>query len=113
MHRRRGLVWLAVPTLVAVGVSSSWADGGRQKVGDVRSYAAETPHPYPKTWLDRVYSPGAEFIRVHFTGLQLADGDSMTVSSTDHSQVWTYSKRGTHGTGDDWQLRHDGHAALT
>jgi V8-like Glu-specific endopeptidase len=112
MHARAGFVWLAVATLAVFGVSSSWADGGRQRVGDVRSYAAETPHPYPKTWLDKVYSPGAEFIRVHFTGLQLADGDSLTVSSPDHGQVWTYSNRGPHGNGDVWSFAIDGDTAL-
>jgi V8-like Glu-specific endopeptidase len=84
----------------------------RRKVGDVKPYAAETPHPYPKTWTEKVFSPGAEFIRVHFTGLHLADSDSLTVSSPDRSQVWTYTGRGPHGNGDVWAFAIDGDTAI-
>ena len=112
MDRRAGSVSLAVLTLVALATVPALADGGRIKVGDVRPYAAETPHPYPKTWTDRVFSPGAEFVRVHFTGLHLGDGDSLTVSSPDGSQVWTYTGRGPHGNGDVWSFAIDGDTAI-
>ena len=82
------------------------------KVGEVRAFAGETPHPYPKTWSDRVFSPGAEFVRVHLTGLDLADGDFLTVSSPDHSQVWTYTGRGPNGDGDVWAFAIDGETAV-
>src|SRR5262249_54343438 len=60
----------------------------------------------------RVFSPGAEFIRVHFRGLHLSDGDDLTVSSPDHSQVWTYRGRGPHDDGDVWSFAIDGDTAL-
>jgi len=112
MHHRAGSVSLAVLTLAALAAAPALADGGRIKVGDVRPYAAETPHPYPKTWTDRVFSPGAEFVRVHFTGLHLGDGDRLTVSSPDGSQVWTYTGRGPHGNGDVWSFAIDGDTAI-
>lgn len=112
MHRRAGSVSMAVLTLVALAAAPVLAQEGRIKVGDVRPYAAETPHPYPKTWTDRVFSPGAEFVRVHFTGLHLGDGDSLTVSSPDGSQVWTYTGKGPHGNGDVWSFAIDGDTAI-
>jgi len=112
MLRRAGFVFLAVITLVTLAAAPARAEGGRIKVGEVRAYAAETPHPYPRAWSDRVISPGAEFIRVHFTGLHLGDGDSLTVSSPDGSQVWTYTGRGPHGNGDVWSFAIDGDTAI-
>jgi V8-like Glu-specific endopeptidase len=112
MNRRAGSVCLAILGLVVLGTSPSRAGVERLKVGDVRPYAAETPHPYPRAWIDRVFSPGAEFIRVHFTGLHLADGDSLTVSSPDGTQVWTYTGRGPHGNGDVWAFAIDGDTAI-
>jgi hypothetical protein len=95
MHRGRwALIVVSVLALAVLGVAPSWAEGGRLKVGEVRAYAAETPHPYPKTWTDRVSSPVAEWIRIHFTGLSLGAGDTLTVSSPDRSQVWMYTARG-------------------
>ncbi|HZM68972.1 MAG TPA: trypsin-like peptidase domain-containing protein [Candidatus Cryosericum sp.] len=112
MHRRVGSVCLAVLGLVVIGTAPSWADLDRIKVGDVKPYAAESPHPYPKAWADRVFSPGAEFVRVHLTGLHLASGDYLTVSSPDRSQVWTYTGRGPHGNGDVWAFAVDGDTAI-
>ena len=112
MHRRSGFLVVAVLALVLLGVAPSWADGGKKRVGDVRAYAAETPHPYPKAWSDRVFSPGAEWIRIHFTDLHLGDGDSLTVSSPDRSQVWTYTGKGPHGNGDLWAFAIDGDTAI-
>ena len=94
----RGLVGLAVIGLVVFGSTPSWAVGERLKVGDVRPFAAETPHPYLRAWADRVFSPGAEFLSVHFTGLHLADGDFLTVSSPDGSQSGPKPKRGRAAT---------------
>ncbi len=85
------------------------------KVGEVRSYRSETSHPYPLgnasrpvVWEERVTSAGATFIRVHFVGLHLADGDYLTVSSPYGSQAWTYSGRGPHDNGDAWAFAIDG-----
>src|SRR5262245_49020418 len=115
MHRRAGIVSLAVIALVALtafATAPAMAQGAKIKVGDVRPYSAETPHPYPKTWTDRVFSPGAEFVRIHFTGLHLGEDDVLTVSSPDGSQVWTYTGRGPHGNGDVWSFAIDGDTAL-
>ncbi|MBI2955781.1 MAG: hypothetical protein HYY26_00575 [Acidobacteria bacterium] len=57
-------------------------------------------------------SPGATFLRIHFTGLALAQGDFISVSSLDGSQVWTYTGRGPHGTGDLWSFAIDGDEAI-
>jgi len=112
MLRRAGSVSLAVLSLAALAAAPALAEEGKIKVGDVLPYAAETPHPYPKTWTDRVFSPGAEFVRVHFTGLHLGAGDSLTVSSPDGSQVWTYTGEGPHGNGDVWSFAIDGDTAI-
>src|SRR5262249_60083275 len=93
MRVSAGFVWAAVFVCVFIQGTPAWAGGGRLKAGEVKAFAAETPHPYPKGWSDRVFSPGAEFVRVHFTGLNLADGDTLTVSSPDRGQVWTYTGR--------------------
>jgi V8-like Glu-specific endopeptidase len=89
-----------------------------QKVGDVRSYNSESPHPYspgrsdkPAVWTENVISPGAKFVRVHFVGFNLASGDFVTVSSPDGSQRWTYTGRGPNGDGDFWAFAIDGDTA--
>jgi hypothetical protein len=109
------LSFFAVCTLVT---APAWAQG-RRLAGSVRAYHAETPHPYPSgteermsVWQDRIVSPGATFIRVHFTGLDLAPGDFVSVSSPDGSQVWTYTGRGPHGNGKVWAFAIDGEEAI-
>ncbi|MGH9533076.1 MAG: trypsin-like serine peptidase [Terriglobales bacterium] len=89
------------------------------KVGEVRGYRSETPHPYPQgnasrpaVWEEHVTSAGATFLRVHFVGLHLADGDYLTVSSPDGAQSWTYAGRGPHGNGDVWAFAIDGDEAI-
>lgn len=112
------LLLVTVMVLTALGATSAWAQTPL-KVGDVRPYRAETPHPYPLgtearpvVWTDSVISPGATFIRVHFKGLSLAPGDYATVSSPDGSQKWTYTGKGPHGNGDVWAFAIDGDAAI-
>jgi len=89
------------------------------RIGEVRPYHAESPHPYPLgsdarpvVWTDRVISPGAEFVRLHFANLHLAPGDFLTVSRPDGSQASTYSGRGPHGDGDLWALAVEGDTAV-
>ena len=108
--------------VVAVLVLLSGAQGfaqGKLKVGDVRPYRAETPHPYPLgtearpvVWTDTVISPGAEFVRVHFKNVSLAPGDYLTVSSPDGLQTWTYTGRGPHNDGAIWAFAIDGDTAV-
>jgi lysyl endopeptidase len=108
--------------VAAVLVLCSGAQGfaqGKLKVGDVRPYRAETPHPYPLgmearpvVWTDTVVSPGAEFVRVHFKNVSLAPGDYLTVSSPDGLQTWTYTGRGPHNDGAIWAFAIDGDTAV-
>ena len=105
-------------TLLVMGSVSAWAEQ-RVKVGDVRSYAAQSPHPYPLgdetrpvVWTESVISPGATFVRVHFRDLTLAPGDYLTVENPDGSQVWTYKARGPHGNGDVWAFAVSGDEAV-
>src|SRR5437867_941796 len=100
MHSPTRLALVVALMLIGIGTVSAWAQAPL-KVGDVRPYRAVTPHPYPLgtearpvVWTDRVISPGATFLRVHFTGLSLAHGDFVTVSSPDGSQTWTYTGKG-------------------
>jgi len=102
---------------LALGVQA-WAQSPL-KVGDVRPYRAETPHPYPLgtdarpvVWTDTVISPGAEFVRVHLKNMHLAQGDYLTVSSPDGRQTWTYAGKGPHGDGDVWAFAIDGDTAI-
>ena len=90
-----------------------------QKVGEVRPYQLESPHPYPTgnaermvVWTDSVVSPGAEFLRIHFRGFALAPGDYVTVSNPDGSDFWTYTGRGPKGTGDFWSFSVKGDTAI-
>jgi hypothetical protein len=103
---------------VVLAGTAAWAQSPL-KVGTVKPYLAETPHPYPLgsearpvVWTDRVVSPGAEFVRVHFSGLNLAPGDYVTVSSPDGAQVWTYTGAGPRWDGDVWAFAIDGDTVI-
>ncbi len=110
------IVFLAVAVVLAT--TSAWA-ASPLKVGEMRPYRAETPHPYPlgtdarpAVWTDRILSPGATFIRVQFTGFHLAAGDRVTVASPDGRQVWTYTGRGPRGDGNFLAFAVDGDTAI-
>src|SRR5213593_2631146 len=118
MNHPKRVVILSTLVVLAAGTAGAWAQAPL-KVGEVRAYRAETPHPYPLgtearpvVWTDTVISPGAQFIRVHFTGLHLAKGDLLTVSSADGSRVWEYRDRGPHGSGGVWAFAVDGDTAV-
>lgn len=88
-------------------------------VGYVKPYRAQSPHPYPAgngkrsiVWRQRVASPGAGFVRVHFTGLSLANGDFLTVSALDGSDSETITGKGPYGDGDFWSFRVPGEVAI-
>ncbi|MGK4006453.1 trypsin-like peptidase domain-containing protein [Sorangium sp. So ce1036] len=74
----------------ADGAGEFEAASGRVRAGDVIAYGAETPHPYVGGWKRAITSPGATFVRVHFTGFSLAKGDHVTVSSPDGAQSFRY-----------------------
>ena len=118
MSRKAGPPIVAFLIVLAVASAPVWAQSPL-KIGKVLPYQAESPHPYPLgtearpvVWTDRVISPGAEFIRVHFSRLDLAPGDSVTVSSPDGRQSWSYTGRGPHGDGDVWAFAIDGDTAI-
>ena len=94
--------WHDVPEVAAAPV------GQRQEVGRVFGANLESPHPVPASW-SRTYSfPGAEFIRLHFQGFHLDQGDKLVVSSPDGAQSWEYTDRGTNGNGEFWSFAIDG-----
>ena len=108
-----------VATVLALPSGAQMFAQGKLKVGDVRPYRAETPHPYPLgtearpvVWTDTVISPGAEFVRVHFKNVNLAPGDYLTVSSPDGLQTWTYTGRGLNNDGAIWAFAVDGDTAV-
>ena len=89
------------------------------KVGDELPYFASTPRAYPRgaaerpaVWSETVVSSGATFLRVHFSRLNLPDGDYVTVSSPDGTDFWTYTGRGPHGTGELWSFMVEGDTAI-
>lgn len=109
---------ISLLVILAGGAASALAQAPL-RMGEVRPQRTETPHPYPVgaesrpvVWSDRVVSPGATFLRIHFTGLSLAPGDYVTVADPEEKQVWTYSGRGPHADGDVWSFAVDGDTAL-
>ena len=101
-----------------LGTAGSWAQGP-VRAGDLREFKAETPHPYPlgemsrpAVWQDRIFSPGAEFLRVHFDRFQLDVGDFVTISNPEGTQQHVYRDRGPHGDGDFWAFSIDGDEAI-
>lgn len=89
------------------------------KVGDELPYFASTPKAYPRgaadrpvVWSETVVSPGATFLRVHFSRFNLPDGDYVTVSSPDGTDFWTYTGKGPHATGELWSFMVEGDTAI-
>ncbi len=116
--RRLTRLLFATALVTFLAGTAAWAQAPL-RVGSVRPYLAETPHPYPMgtegravVWTDRVVSPGAEFLRVHFSGLNLAPGDYVSVSSVDGRQRWIYTDAGPRGDGDVWAFAVDGDTAI-
>jgi lysyl endopeptidase len=89
------------------------------KIGSVLPQSSETPHPYavgkpgrPVVWQERVISPGAKVLRVHFVGFSLSPGDYLTISGPDGSEALTYEGNGPYGDGDFWSVTIDGNEAV-
>ena len=93
---------LDVPAVAAAGV------GQRQEAGKVYNFNAESPHPAPLDWSQTYTFPEAKFIRLHFSGFNLAQGDRLVISNPEGSQAWEYTGRGLHGNGDFWSFAIDG-----
>jgi lysyl endopeptidase len=83
------------------------------EAGPVHAYGVETAHPYaPGSWVETVRSPGAAFVRVHLTGLDLAAGDYVTVADPSGTPSYRYDGKGPHGDGDVWAFAIDGDTAI-
>ncbi len=103
-----------------VGATAADADGlGRIKVGEEREHSVATPSVYPAgaaerpvVWSETIVSPGATFLRLHFRKIHLPDGDTLTVSSPDGKDFWTYTGKGPRGTGEAWSFAVDGDTAV-
>jgi V8-like Glu-specific endopeptidase len=127
---KKALAWLMVFLSTYAGCAAEVEEGGAgsptgaddgdvseaglgpMKAGDVLAYGVETPHPYASDWKHAVTSPGATFVRVHLTGLSLAKGDHVTVSSPDGAQSFRYEGRGPNDDGDVWAFAIDGDTAV-
>jgi lysyl endopeptidase len=76
----------------------------RVQAGFVLDFAAESPHPAIDGWTQTYTFPGANFLRLHFTGFHLQDGDRLVVSNPDGTQAWEYTERGSNHNGDFWSF---------
>ncbi len=98
---------------VSVGMpvmSGTDAFPARQVAGQVRSFHAESPHPLSHGWSEVYSFPGAKFLRLHFQGFDLAEGDKVIVSSVSGTQAWEYTGRGPNSDGGFWSFAVDGDA---
>jgi len=107
------LVVTFVILTVSVGMpvmSGTDAFPARQVAGEVRSFHAESPHPLSHGWSEVYSFPSAKFLRLHFQGFDLAEGDKVIVSSVSGTQTWEYTGRGANKNGDFWSFAVDGDA---
>lgn len=88
-------------------------------IGRVSAYRAETPHPYPAgqeatrgAWTEEIRSPGATFIKIHFSDFDLARGDELIVTSPDGAERHVYTGRGPKDRGEFWALSIEGDTAI-
>jgi len=119
MSQRLRIVAVFTIALALVGGLAAANAQGRIKIGEELEYKLATPAAYPLggsdrpvTWSDTVFSPGATFLRIHFSKLNLPDGDYLTVSSPDGSEFWTYTAKGINGTGEFWSFSVEGDTAI-
>ena len=90
---------------VASPAGAQWA---KVEAGKVYDFKAESPHPVPDGWTQTYNFPGAEFVRLHFKGFNLHDGDTLFVSNLDGSQTWEYTGKGVNQNGDFWSFAING-----
>lgn len=105
-----GFAALILAALAGLGPGTARAQGA-VKVGEEVPYFAATPAAYPAggpnrpvAWWERIVSPGATFLRVHFSGFDLPAGDYLTLASPDGRQAWTYAGKGRRGTAEFWSF---------
>ena len=117
MMRARLCLALLVLTTAAVAVPSQAQT--RIHVGTEVGYETATPADYPRgdasrpvTWAETVTSPGARFLRIHFSRLNLPDGDFLTVTGLNGKDSWVYTGKGPHGTGSFWSFAVEDESAV-
>jgi V8-like Glu-specific endopeptidase len=111
------LATLALLLVGAGAVAAQNPSSQKVKIGHERAYAAEvryerghgTRPAVDEQWIS---SPGAQFVRVHFTGMDLKDGDFLTVAHPDGRQNHLYTQRGPNGNGSFWSFYVDGDTAV-
>jgi hypothetical protein len=88
------------------------------KVGATAKVNIESPHPYPvgderisPVWTYRVSRPGASFIKLHFTRLELAAPDYLVIRDKYGREVWRIIG-GDKRTTDVWAPSVDGDTAI-
>ena len=75
--------------------------GGLVKEGEEVIQMYESPHPYPTrsssvVWTQNIKYEGATYIALHFSKLQLANGDFLLIKSPKTEQFWKYHDRGNY-----------------
>jgi V8-like Glu-specific endopeptidase len=113
------IITLIAAALAWTGSATVWAQG-TIKIGEELPYRAATPADYPVggpdrpiAWSETIVSPGATFLRVHFSEFDLPAGDYLTLASPDNGKVWTYRGQGPRGTGEFWSFSVDSDTVLT
>jgi len=108
------LAWLAAAALLLSSPALA-----QVKTGGIGAYHASSPRPYadghasmPAVWSDEVRSPGATFIRLHFSEFDLAPGDRLVISNPAGSESHEYTGRGPKGRGEFWSRSIDGEALV-
>lgn len=102
-----GGVYFNAPAASAVAGQSD-ALPARVEAGRVLDFKAESPHPARDGWTQTYSFAGAEFVRLHFKGFNLVEGDKLLVSSPDGTQVWEYTGQGSNKDGDFWSFAING-----
>lgn len=102
-----GGVYLYPP---AAGATASQAGSlpARVEAGKVLDFKAESPHPATDGWTQTYTFTGAQFVRLHFKGFHLIEGDKLLVSSPDGAQAWEYTGKGSNQDGDFWSFAING-----
>jgi hypothetical protein len=119
MSRRPAGTLARLAVLVAAASLLASPALAQVKAGRIGAYHASSPRPYPAghpsmpvVWGDEVRSPGATFVRVHFSEFDLAPGDRLVISNLTGSEQYEYTARGPKGRGEFWAHSIDGEVAV-
>jgi hypothetical protein len=93
-----GSAFLVAPT------SGASALQGKVEAGKVLDFQVDSPHPATDGWSQMYNFEGAQFVRLHFKGFHLHEGDKLIVASPDGSQAWEYTGKGSNQNGEFWSF---------